>query len=240
MKRKDNKRAFLIVLAIMVLSIAFCLPYWFVFKYSSEYGLEKTWLSRQEYFNKIVHFYLYLPFACIIPFVVLIITNTYLISTLELTNRRKKTLLDAPKRTGGGGGGNKQLVYKVNSPDQAQLTVTKHNSSDVSLVNQLRRQESKFEKKNKTLMLITVVFFFLICQSPTLLLHLIESFDQNYKNHWYYAHLVEFSKLLLIVNLSFNFAIFYLFSKRFRQALAEVLCGNKAKQQQTTQTNVFI
>ena len=51
-------------------------------------------------------------------------------------------------------------------------------------------------------MLVAIVFFFLICQFPTLILHLIETetFGQNYKEHLFYFYLVELSKLLLIIN----------------------------------------
>ena len=205
LKYQEIKKAFSIVLIIIIMSILFCLPYWFQFKYTDENGLETTAINNHPQFKKVVHLYLYLPFACIIPFVVLIITNAYLISTLEIASRRK----------------NKLIVKKSfeNTKEQNGLV-----QKEVKGLLHAKKKESKFESKNKSLMLIAVVFFFLICQLPTLLLNLIESLDQSYKSKWYYVHLVEFSKLLLIINLSFNFAIFYLFSKRFRQTLKDIIC----------------
>lgn len=224
MKQKDNQRAFKIVSLIILMSIIFCLPYWFTFQYSEENGLQSTELSKQAYFKRIVHFYMYLPFACVIPVLVLIVTNTYLISTLEVTIRRKRRLRQTT----------------TSRSERASTSLSLLNSTSRSTLKTIRsklsitkRIKTKFENRSTTLMLISFVFFFLICQFPTLLLNLIESLDQSYKAKWYYLHLVEFSKLLLIINLSFNFAIFFLFSKRFRQTLKNMLCTTQINSSKT-------
>ena len=82
-----------------------------------------------------------------------------MISTLEIASRRK----------------NKLIVKKSfeNTKEQNGLV-----QKEVKGLLHAKKKESKFESKNKSLMLIAVVFFFLICQLPTLLLNLIESLDQ--------------------------------------------------------------
>ena len=91
-----------------------------------------------------------------------------------------------------------------------------------------RRRQSRFENTNKTVMLVGVVCFFLVCQFPSLFLHLYDSLrdiSQNSdlneidENYFTYRYFLEISKLLSVFNLSFNFAFFYLFSKRFRKDL---------------------
>jgi hypothetical protein len=130
----------------------------------------------------------------VIPFIVLITTNSYLLFKLTIAYQRKKYI---------------------------NKTVSTNHLTNLKC--------EKFEIKNKSTMLVAIVFFFLICQFPTLILHLIEteSFGQNYKEHLFYFHLVELSKLLLIINLSFNFAFFYLFSQKFRSNLRDILSKNE-------------
>ncbi len=200
-KQKDIKNSYTIVAVIVIISILFCLPYWFTFKYTENNGLERSQISQNNYFNKIVHLFLYIPFACLIPFSVLITTNTYLLIKLVKANHRKETIKS-----------NCQLITFANTSSTSHFY-----------------KNDKIEVKNKSTMLIAIVFFFLICQFPTLILHLIETetFGQNYKEHLFYFYLVELSKLLLIINLSFNFAFFYLFSQKFRSNLRNVLCFKK-------------
>ena len=219
LQKKDNIRAFIVVLLIIIISIVFCVPYWFTFQYTNERGLEKTEVSKNVHFKNIVHLYLYLPFACVIPFLILIFTNVYLVCTLESVSRRKRKISFKHKVMF-----NKSLT---DSSGANKNLVVIHDLKNAEAYSLKCKNEMKFEIKNKTLMLITVVCFFLVCQSPTLLLHLIESLQPQYKNHFYYAHLVEISKILLIINLSFNFAIFYLFSKKFRDSLKETIFKRK-------------
>jgi len=189
-KQKDIKNSYVNVILIIIISILFCLPYWFTFKYTENNGLERSQISQNGLFNNIVHLYLYIPFAYVIPFIVLITTNTYLLYSLSKANK---------------------------------LRMSKNSTSSYQIKSQ------RFEMKSKSTMLIAIVFFFLICQFPTLILHLIEteSFGQNYKEHLFYFHLVELSKLLLVINLSFNFAFFYLFSQKFRSNLRDILSKNE-------------
>jgi hypothetical protein len=192
--QKHIKKAYNCILLIIIFSIIFCLPYWFKFKYTRNKGLERSEISESKFFNKIVHLFLYIPFAYVIPFIVLITTNSYLLFKLTIAYQRKKYI---------------------------NKTVSTNHLTNLKC--------EKFEIKNKSTMLVAIVFFFLICQFPTLILHLIEteSFGQNYKEHLFYFHLVELSKLLLIINLSFNFAFFYLFSQKFRSNLRDILCLKK-------------
>ena len=191
-KEKDIKNSYMNVILIIIFCILFCLPYWFSFEYTDNKGLERSQISQNKFFNKIVHLYLYIPFAYVIPFIVLITTNTY-------------------------------LLYSLSKANKLRIIMSKNSTSS----NQIKTQS--FEMKSKSTMLVAIVFFFLICQFPTLILHLIEteSFGQNYKEHLFYFHLVELSKLLLIINLSFNFAFFYLFSQKFRSNLRDILCLKK-------------
>lgn len=85
---------------------------------------------------------------------------------------------------------------------------------------------NKMQHKNLTIMLIAVVTFFLICQTPSLILNITEAFKKidleeliNQSN----GLLGELSKLFLIINLSFNCTIFYIFSRKFRKELHKSL-----------------
>ncbi len=188
LKKKDINQAFFIVLALLIFSVIFCLPYWFKFSYNEIDGLQRTQISESKFFNKIVHLFLYIPFAYVIPFIVLITTNTYLLIKLKKVNNSKENIKS------------RALITYTTSTNPASAR-TEINLLNNSPLNRMKTKKN-FEMKNKSTMLVAIVFFFLICQFPTLILHLIEteSFGQNYKEHLFYFHLVELSKLLLIIN----------------------------------------
>ena len=99
-QREECRTAFIIVLVMYLISIVYCIPYWLKFKYTEAKGLHETELGQNPLFKKLVHFWLYLPIAYIIPFSILIVTNTYLIGTLMLARKRRQRL------TGGNGNSN--------------------------------------------------------------------------------------------------------------------------------------
>ncbi len=90
LKQKDFNKAYIIVLEIIIISILFCLPYWFTFSFNEINGLQRT--HESKLYKKIVHLFLYIPFAYVIPFIVLITTNTYLLIKLIKTNYTKHNL----------------------------------------------------------------------------------------------------------------------------------------------------
>ena len=85
---------------------------------------------------------------------------------------------------------------------------------------------------NITIMLIAVVFLFFICQFPNLILHIIQSIYCSTEktrciNSGLYQYCYVIIKFLLIINLSFNFACYCLFSEKFREVLKEKFISNK-------------
>jgi len=214
-QKKDIKRSFFITLAIVIFSFIFCLPYIFKFTYTEENGLEKT--KNNIILDQIVHIYLYIPLAYVIPFLVLITTNTYLLMKLSKAKNSRKHINHIRYKSS-----------KKNNEARVEINLTN---------NKPAKRIQKFKMKNKSTMLVSIVFFFLICQFPTLLLHLIETeiFGVDYKEQTFYIYLAEISKIFLIINLSFNFSFFYLFSKKFRSNLKIQLCLKKSNN-----NNVFV
>jgi hypothetical protein len=90
--REDCRTASKIVFLMFLFSIIYCIPYWLKFRFTLKKGLEETELARNPLFRQLVHFWAYLPIAYIIPFSILIITNTYLIGTLMLARKRRHRL----------------------------------------------------------------------------------------------------------------------------------------------------
>jgi hypothetical protein len=88
----ECRSALFIVLLMFFISIIYCVPYWLKFKYTQSEGLHPTKLGQDPLFNKIVHLWMYLPIVYIIPFTVLIITNSYLVYKIMITRRRRKLL----------------------------------------------------------------------------------------------------------------------------------------------------
>lgn len=214
--KETHKREIFTSVAVFILSSIYCIPYWMKFKYSPEFGIHVSKIGNNPIFIKVVHFYLYLPMAYIIPFIILTFTNAYLIATLKRKRERNNALDCVIKRT-------RDDSFKRHRP-------IKHNNEEIaksercSLMSEIRLasmtnlalNENKI--KDSTFMLVAVVIFFLICHFPSLILHLIESFNEaKLKKNIYYFYMMELAKFLLIFNLAFNFAVFYLFSRHFRK-----------------------
>jgi hypothetical protein len=94
-KDDECKNALRVVLIMYLISIVYNIPYWLKFKYSDGM-LTYTEIGKNNMFNKIVHFWLYLPIVYIIPFSILIITNSYLLYRI-IKARRKRIKLGLDK-----------------------------------------------------------------------------------------------------------------------------------------------
>ena len=232
--QEDCRSALVVVLVMYVISIIYCVPYWLKFKYTKEHGLLVTEIGQDPIFNRIVHFWMYLPIVYIIPFSILIITNSYLLSTIMIARRRRKRL----GMCGNNASRATTELSKVNTEKQLNRPVGVLNKNEAETLIQkmpvsatLVKQKSSGPKAkaggmNVTIMLLAVVFFFFICQFPNLILHIITSMictGENAKcsSSGFYQYSLAISKLLLICNLSFNFIIYCLFSEKFREVLYE-------------------
>lgn len=111
----ECRSAFFIVLLMFFISIIYCVPYWLKFKYTQSEGLHPTKLGQNPLFNKIVHLWMYLPIVYIIPFTILIITNSYLVYKIMITRRRRKLL---------------GIVDTNRTTNTAKRVQTNHNKSD--------------------------------------------------------------------------------------------------------------
>jgi hypothetical protein len=255
--KKDNhddcKSALVIVLIMYVISIIYCVPYWLKFKYSKENGgLIVTELGQNPNFNRVVHFWMYLPAVYVIPFSILIITNAYLLSTIMIARRRRKRLgmgKSAPPRTTESKQNNEKskrsetkiemetLIDKMSPPTITNVSISKVKTG-------IAKNKTGGMKHGVTIMLLAVVFFFFICQFPNLILHIITSMicsseNSNCSRNGFYQYSLAISKLLLICNLSFNFVIYCLFSEKFREVLFENFsCFNLKKNKQPVLPNL--
>ncbi|KAK0394624.1 hypothetical protein QR680_000842 [Steinernema hermaphroditum] len=92
------------------------------------------------------------------------------------------------------------------------------------------RNELKEKSREATLVLITIVFIFLICNFWGFVLTLLEQIMDNellmVQYHMFYTFSREAINLLAIVNSSINFVIYLIFGKDFRKELVIVYgCG---------------
>ena len=90
------------------------------------------------------------------------------------------------------------------------------------------REINVAEKKRNdtTIMLISVVVVFFICQTPALVSRAIWAFESNpdaFKGMGLYT-LNEVGNFLIILNSSINFVPYYFFGKRFRKEFIKIFC----------------
>lgn len=210
MRNKDIKHGLVVSGTIFIFSSIYCLPYWFVFEYTEETGLRKTSFGKNELYNKIIYFWLYFPCAYFGPLLILLVTNSYLISTVIITSKKKQltqiTIRSTAKRT------SNQLSNQLKKTF-IEAKLESENMLKLKRAKSLLRRKRSIAKKTQ-LMLIAHILFFFACQLPNFILHCLTSFD--FKINQYYKEIANF---LLIFNLSFNFLIYYLFNEKFRIAL---------------------
>ena len=108
--------------------------------------------------------------------------------------------------------------------DRAKLTNASHNN-----LNRARSRKDSF-----TLILVSVVSVFILCQTPDFLLRLIVSIRRFTGKHSLltslpYSYANTFTNMLLTLNSSINCVIYCVTGKRFRHILRRVLCGHCPK-----------
>lgn len=185
---------------MFLISIMFCIPYWLKFKYTPDLGLHETELGKNPLFNRIVHFWMYLPIAYFIPLTILIITNVYLIGTIMVARRRRQRLgMTTSTSTSTS---NKTVHHQAqttrepaspqsiinnntnnnpinNSQQQQQPLIVTCKNRIEEKTTALRRPSSRGQSRGGgmsiTIMLIAVVFLFFCCQCPVLILHIMTS-----------------------------------------------------------------
>lgn len=240
-KQKDCKRALIIVCFIFLFSVLFCLPYWKIYEYNYETGLvELTATGKDDVFNLIVHFILYLPVVYLIPFIIIIFTNVYLITYLIDANKNKKLLvaIKRPQKLHVGfiftlknkssDGYLSVGSAQCKSSDDTDKSLLK-NSKKVNLMNEASKKFN-YKTMRTSVMLILVVFSFILSQFPNLIIHILELKKWNIHNSLkiieetiYYK---EISRILIIFYLSFNFAYYACFNNFNSKNLKKYLCKN--------------
>nr|QVK45811.1 G protein-coupled receptor [Proales similis] len=249
-KETECRDALAIVILVYVLSGLFCVPYWLMFRLRDK-TLEFTELGQNVLFKEVVHFWMYLPVAYIMPFSVLIFTNSYLLGKIMAMRKNRKHLLSRAiaRETGKpaevsqgtqtnnghnhqsdddnnsallGEGHDEEMELKVTSPKP----VLTHQMTNTSAEGNRSPKSFRPGGMNITIMLVAVVCLFFICQFPNLILHLFEgTLCANEPDTCHGSIMLGYwrtlAKFLLICNQSFNFACYCCFSQRFRSVMNE-------------------
>lgn len=223
--KKSKKK----IIAVYVASAIYCVPYWFIFRYEG-CSVIRTAIGNNYKFNQLINFWLYLPIVYLIPFSILLITNSYLLFKLMVAKQRRKHLgILTDQRS------NSKIAKQEDrrkNRNSCNVKISVHSFQSYSNIddNEVRKEYYNKKKvssrKNKlgrtkvTCMLIAVVFLFFICQFPNLIVHII-SIDNKLNKSRYFKYGIMISKVLMIVNLSFNFSIYCFFNEKFRQTLKD-------------------
>ena len=91
---------------------------------------------------------------------------------------------------------------------------------------------------NITLVMCIIIVIFIVCHTPDRILQGISSF---YKDDWWEhsCYLFAICNLLIVINSSSNFMVYYFVRKRFRRLLYETLCPSYARRPSDVHTFVF-
>lgn len=92
------------------------------------------------------------------------------------------------------------------------------------------------EQQHVTMMLISVVLIFLVCQTPQAILLLFSSYAQTHHIGDYIKIAGNVCNLLVQINASVNFLLYSYFSSKFRRTFRRVVCRCKINQDNSQQS----
>ncbi|XP_013395845.1 FMRFamide receptor [Lingula anatina] len=96
-----------------------------------------------------------------------------------------------------------------------------------------REEKQHSEQQRITVMLITVVIVFLVCQLPSAISYLVSSFIENTPRVILNRKIFgNFSNLLVEINAALNFVLYNFFSARFRKTVKRMFCMLKKPQRE--------
>lgn len=167
-----------------------------------------------------------------IPFICLTIFNFILIRALFVASRKRQQLAfvstTVSKHLEANGKSNKDQLH---ISENISCTPTSERSSSTSAsfsLNRKQRQSKRScrEQNKVTLMLITIVMIFLLCQLPWTVLFLYKTYlsSNNLTGSSSEMKIAgNICNVLQLLNASVNFYLYSCFSKRFRRTLAKLM-----------------
>jgi hypothetical protein len=191
--KKEMLRALYIIIFVFTISTIYTIPFWFELKYQRGSNLFITDFGNSFFFKQIFQ-WSFLVVVGFIPILVIIASNMYLIVKMNRSNTRKKTLNNRSIEV--------RFIVK-------RYSCTNVKSNEIEIV---RRSQKNYIERNarKSKTIYISVFFYLMFQCPYFIAKFIQVNSFNDFNYYKNIYPVEISNLLLSLNLTFNFSIFYL------------------------------
>ncbi|XP_054157468.1 FMRFamide receptor-like [Oppia nitens] len=173
---------------------------------------------------KLVYYWLTVVLFIFIPFLLLTIFNTFLIRSVHLSRRQRRTMTRP----------NEQAMKATLTSSSSTTTAPPADTSS--------KQESRI-----TIMLIAVVILFLICQLPTAVTLIYTAFhdiDLNTNSGVLIRGLGNIFNFLMAINAAGNFVLYCLLSNKYRRTFLQSFCPclkGKVQRLQSAyqQTNVY-
>lgn len=160
-----------------------------------------TDFGKSRLYKKIVYVWMYVLFQSVVPLIILSVLNIGLIISLKESRK---------------------LLSRF-SHAEASTRSSKSNSFTYSNNTRLYNKESK--RKDNTLMLISVVIFFIILQTPSVICNYTHGFNYDHlKSDTYnFSNVCDVGNFFIITNSATNFFTYCLFNRRFRRELIMLL-----------------
>ena len=185
-------RAKIVIIGVSLGSTLYNIPRWF--EYRPEVFVDsahnnqtiirfgKTAFMNSEFYRQTYFSWLYVPIMCIVPLLVLLVLNAFLILAVRQSMKQRQ---------------NMQGVKDV--------------------------KESR--ENNVTIMLVTVVIVFIICQVPALVYNIAFAVDYEYvETDYSYSILSQFRNFLVCLNSAVNFILYCALGQRFRVTFLKTFC----------------
>ena len=245
-----RRRALIVIISLYIFASLYSIPQFLDRTYVKEeiYNYEIIFLThsslgRNGYFIYIYHLFVYSVFVSIIPFIIIVILNCFIVYDIIKSNKRHRELSlgyrnslrcsskDLRSSSSKVLLSSKFLLYtnlKKKASDTSNLDTVatvepliNSNPKNSIVSNQISISQvtnsDKTLRNDVTILLIGLIIVFLICQAPSTVLRLIMFKNLEIYFKPLYTSSLDVSNFLIVFNSTLNCILYVMLGKRFRK-----------------------
>ena len=245
---------------LYLLASIYSIPQFFERTYKIEYIIdvpfvmpEFTSVGTNYYYHSIYQIFFYSAFVVLIPFIIILVLNIFLVNDIIKSNKRHRKLSLAFKSTMRCNNNQsfeetkmckKSFIFCLTCQKKSKPMATDTNvNPEIELLNCSIEQSILKAKKHSiisnrsifnitekslrndvTIMLIGLVVVFFICLTPSTILRLITYKKQKIIFEKLYALFLDISNLLVVCNSTLNCIMYVMLGKKFREQFLKAFC----------------
>lgn len=255
-----RKRSSIVIIMLYLLASIYSIPQFFERTYKIEYIIdvpfvmpEFTSVGTNYYYHSIYQIFFYSAFVVLVPFIIILVLNIFLVYDIIKSNKRHRKLSLAFKPTMRCNNNlsseetkkcKKNLIFCLNCQKKSNsMTNDTNGNVEIEFLNESMEQSILKAKKHSiisnrsifnitekslrndvTIMLIGLIVVFFICLTPSTILRLITYKKQKIIFEKLYALFLDISNLLVVCNSTLNCIMYVMLGRKFREQFLKAFC----------------